>query len=228
MKKLEIGMPVAMGHDSNTRIGTVVGIEFGGRVAEVASDYDENETDFIRIDHLVPYDPPRAIVEGSEVRLSQGQLRIGTVTGISDMDWGDGSLIRVDLDGGGEQTFDRYDLAVYVEADCKVPRKLIGLSFGRCVGDIVRGTVDINDVLVVIALTHMTHRTDIVPVIEAYRERPGYLIGLDGEECLRAGQELWDRGLVHQPRTFGAYPTKLPKDTWISVPVDERDLSWGA
>ena len=43
----------------------------------------------------------------------------------------------------------------------------IGFSFGRCLGSIVRGEVSIDDVLVIIARTHMPkeeHVQEVLPV----------------------------------------------------------------
>lgn len=99
----------------------------------------------------------------------------------------------------------------------------IGLSYSRCVRDIVDGVVDINDVLVVVA------RTDFDPhnneqwsgIWNGYGggrtggspwsnpEWSGY--GPEREEDFRqVSLQLWNEGKLHQPRKFGAHPRRLP------------------
>lgn len=81
----------------------------------------------------------------------------------------------------------------------------IGFSFGRCVRDIVNGTVDIKDVTVIVARTHMETMEHVQYVIDEYLFRPGYLRGLDKDRCHEVAKQLWDRGLIHQPRASGSY-----------------------
>lgn len=76
----------------------------------------------------------------------------------------------------------------------------IGFSFGRCIRDIVKGEVDINDVLVILARTRMPELEHVVRVISDYMYRDDYLLGLDEEECQRVGAELFESGRVHQAR----------------------------
>jgi hypothetical protein len=76
----------------------------------------------------------------------------------------------------------------------------IGFSFGRCIRDIVKGEVDINDVLVIVARTRMPALDQVVTVIRDYMYRDDYLLGLDEEECQRVGAELFESGRVHQAR----------------------------
>lgn len=103
----------------------------------------------------------------------------------------------------------------------------VGLSFSRCILDIVEGRVDITDVLVVIA------RTDFDPNIDA--EWSGIWQGYtsygslsnpewahwrdeDGaEDRFRSvAIELWEQGKFHQPRKFGAYPSRRP-EFWLET-----------
>lgn len=81
----------------------------------------------------------------------------------------------------------------------------IGFSFGRCVRDIVNGTVDIDDVTVIVARTHMETMEHVQYVIDEYLFRPGYLQGLDKDKCHEVAAQLWNRGLIHQPRVSGSY-----------------------
>lgn len=76
----------------------------------------------------------------------------------------------------------------------------IGFSFGRCIRDIVRGDVDIDDVLVIVARTHMTTSEQVANVIAEYMYRNDYLLGLDEDECQQVGAELFESGRVHQAR----------------------------
>lgn len=114
----------------------------------------------------------------------------------------------------------------------------IGLSFSRCVRDIVDGTVDIQDVLVIIA------RTDFDPHDDKQWEGiwRGYGGGNGGagsiwsnpewssyeaedEDRFRSVSiELWESGKFHQPRKFGAHPSRLPY-YWLEtiLPSDELD-----
>ncbi len=110
----------------------------------------------------------------------------------------------------------------------------IGLSYSRCVRDIVDGTVDINDVLIVIA------RTDFDPHDD--KQWHGIWTGYGGGQYLGniwsspewSGYEdeakfrevsigLWDLGKLHQPRKFGAHPQRLPYH-WLETIVSDSDL----
>ena len=118
----------------------------------------------------------------------------------------------------------------------------IGLSYSRCVRDIVEGKVDIADVLVIIA------RTDFDPnnseqwqgIWEGYAggSNRGSMIrmfaganpewsnyGDEDEDLFRSVSiELYDSGKLHQPRKFGAHPRRLPY-YWLNtfLPDDELD-----
>ena len=76
----------------------------------------------------------------------------------------------------------------------------IGVSFGRCIRDIARGEVDINDVLVIVARTRMPDLESVQKVIAEYMYREDYLLGLNEEECQSIGAQLFESGLVHQAR----------------------------
>ena len=100
----------------------------------------------------------------------------------------------------------------------------VGLSFSRCVADIVNGIVDINDVLVVVA------RTDFDPnnsdewssIWNGYYNR-GEWYGLTEADTLAVTMELWNSGKMHQPRKFGAYPARRP-EFWLETVLVEGDL----
>jgi len=104
----------------------------------------------------------------------------------------------------------------------------IGLSYSRCVRDIVEGKVDIDDVLVIIARTDFDPRDD-----KQWKSIwQGYGGGSDGnmmrgffggshpewagytdedEDRFRSVSiELVESGKFHEPRKFGAHPRRLP------------------
>ena len=109
----------------------------------------------------------------------------------------------------------------------------IGLSYSRCVRDIVEGTVDIRDVLVIVA------RTDFDPHDDKQWQGiwlgyHGSGLGLSNPEWSRysaedevkfrdISKELWDMGKLHQPRKFGAHPHRLPY-YWLETIVSDSDL----
>jgi len=115
----------------------------------------------------------------------------------------------------------------------------IGLSYSRCVRDIVDGKVDIDDVLVLIT------RTDFDPHDDAQWE--GIWIGYGGgtdnaysrgffsqsnpewagyhdEELFRKiSCELYNTGKMHQPRKFGAHPQRRP-EIWLETVLPNSEL----
>lgn len=111
----------------------------------------------------------------------------------------------------------------------------IGLSYSRCVRDIVDGVVDINDVLVVVARTDFDPRNDEqwASIWEGYGggqnlgsgwSRPEWAGYEDDQESKfrEVSIQLWDEGKFHQPRKFGAHPRRLPY-YWLDTfaPEDE-------
>ncbi len=108
----------------------------------------------------------------------------------------------------------------------------IGLSFSRCVRDIVEGRVSMQDVLVVVA------RTDFDPRDDA--QWSGIWAGYKGgsfmnmhmewgdtkhsqEEFRAVSIDLWNSGKLHQPRKFGARPSRLPY-YWLDVVLPSEEL----
>jgi hypothetical protein len=118
----------------------------------------------------------------------------------------------------------------------------IGLSYSRCVRDIVDGKVDINDVLVVIARTDFDPHNDKqwdgiwqgyaggsdAAVMRGFfgGSNPEWYGYTDEQEDLfrNVSIELWEQGKLHQPRKFGAHPRRLPY-YWleVSLPTDELE-----
>jgi hypothetical protein len=94
----------------------------------------------------------------------------------------------------------------------------IGFSFGRCVRDIVQGQVKIDDVLCIIARTHMNDSQHVAAVIDQYLYTPGYLEGLDPDLCHAVGLELFSSGKVLEPRANGSRPLSVPRDyIWMDM-----------
>lgn len=120
----------------------------------------------------------------------------------------------------------------------------IGLSYSRCVRDIVDGVVDINDVLILITRTDFDPNVDDewTSIWQGYGggskgdrmrgifsssnpEWAGY--GDDMEQAFRdVSIKLWEQGKFHQPRKFGAYPMRR-REIWLEtvLPSSELDLN---
>jgi hypothetical protein len=104
----------------------------------------------------------------------------------------------------------------------------IGLSFSRCVRDIVDGVVDIADVLVVIS------RTDFDPNNEEqwqgiwngyHWNNPEWANYPDEDEdrFRSVSIELWESGKLHQPRKFGAWPSRRT-EIWLETVLPSSEL----
>lgn len=76
----------------------------------------------------------------------------------------------------------------------------VGLSYGRCIRDIVKGDVDIEDVLIIVTKTALPSRAHIENMVEIYMYESAYLRGLDRDKCVSVAKELWDQGKIYQPR----------------------------
>jgi hypothetical protein len=110
----------------------------------------------------------------------------------------------------------------------------IGLSYSRCILDIVEGRVNINDVLVLIT------RTDFDPRDDAQWSGiwSGYCHGgmsnpewshydfnsKDDEDKFRSVSiMLYTDGKMHQPRQFGAHPRRRP-EIWLETVLPDSEL----
>jgi hypothetical protein len=112
----------------------------------------------------------------------------------------------------------------------------IGLSYSRCVRDIVDGVVDIKDVLVIIARTDFDPRND--------EQWAGIWTGYGGGHTLggawsnpewngygperevefrEVSIDLLDSGRLHQPRQFGAHPKRRP-EIWLETVLPSSEL----
>jgi len=108
----------------------------------------------------------------------------------------------------------------------------IGLSFSRCILDIYKGLIDVEDVLVIIA------RTDFDPnddkqwsnIWNGYRKISGMSnpewinIPNDQEDKIRSiSMSLYNDGKIHQPRKFGAYPSRR-SEIWLETVLPNLEL----
>jgi hypothetical protein len=112
----------------------------------------------------------------------------------------------------------------------------IGLSYSRCVRDIVDGKVDINDVLVLITRTNFDPLNDEqwTGIWRGYGggqtfgnpfSNPEWMdYPAEDEAKFRSTTiELYNTGRMHQPRQFGAHPHRLPY-YWLETIVTDSDL----
>jgi hypothetical protein len=117
----------------------------------------------------------------------------------------------------------------------------IGLSYSRCIRDIVEGRIDMEDVLVIIA------RTDFDPHND--EQWAGIWAGYSGGSTANSMRglfsgslpewagttsededlyrnvtiELWEQGKFHQPRKFGAHPRRRP-EIWLEAVLPSSEL----
>jgi len=108
----------------------------------------------------------------------------------------------------------------------------IGLSYSRCVRDIVDGVVDIDNVLVVITRTDFDPHNDEqwLDIWEGYHDRYGLSnpewanYPPEDEDRFRSVSiELWETGKMHQPRKFGAHPARRP-EIWLEAVLPDSEL----
>lgn len=94
----------------------------------------------------------------------------------------------------------------------------IGFSFGRCLRDIVNGTVDFNDVYLIVARTLIHDSSQLDDIVEEYLCRPDYLMGLDEGACFDMAQKLYLSGKLYQPRKYGYHPQMVIEDAvWMDI-----------
>jgi hypothetical protein len=109
----------------------------------------------------------------------------------------------------------------------------IGLSYSRCVRDIVDGQVNIDDVLVIITRTDFDPHDDEqwTGIWQGYHQRSGWSIPEwahypdEAEAQFRSvSLDLWDQGKLHQPRKFGAHPARRP-EIWLEAVLPSSELT---
>jgi hypothetical protein len=95
----------------------------------------------------------------------------------------------------------------------------IGFSLGRCVRDIVKGDVTIDDVAFIIAATSIHDEPQLANVIEQYMYRgDDYLYGLDEAKCQEVALDLWKTNKILQPRRQGLHRHRQPENAvWVDM-----------
>jgi hypothetical protein len=112
----------------------------------------------------------------------------------------------------------------------------IGLSYSRCVRDIVDGAVDIDDVLVVITRTDFDPRIDEEwnNIWQGYGGGQQFGSPFSSPEWIdyptedevkfrNVSIQLWDEGKLHQPRKFGAHPRRR-SEIWLETVLPDSEL----
>ena len=112
----------------------------------------------------------------------------------------------------------------------------IGLSYSRCVRDIVDGEVDLRDVLVIISRTDFDPRDDEewAGIWQGYGggqtfgspfSSPEWMdYPLEDEAKFRqVSIDLWQQGKLHQPRKFGVKPGRRP-EIWLEAVLPSSEL----
>ena len=108
----------------------------------------------------------------------------------------------------------------------------IGLSYSRCVRDIVEGRVNISNVLVIIAGTDFDPSIDEqwLNIWQGYTERnvwspPEWADYADADQELfrRVSLDLYHGGKLHQPRKFGIRGQGFPYH-WLEAVLPDTEL----
>ena len=114
----------------------------------------------------------------------------------------------------------------------------IGLSYSRCVRDIVDGKVSIDDVLILITRTDFDPRDDDqwsgiwigygggTPIASRGffgHSNPEWAGYADEDQFRSVSIELWESGKLHQPRKFGAHPQHRP-EIWLEAVLPNSEL----
>jgi hypothetical protein len=104
----------------------------------------------------------------------------------------------------------------------------IGLSYSRCVRDIIDGIVNIDDVLIIIARTDFDPHDDAQwkSIWDGYHwgnpEWAGYP-DEDEDRFRSVSIELWEQGKFHQPRKFGAHARRR-SEIWLEAVLPSEEL----
>lgn len=112
----------------------------------------------------------------------------------------------------------------------------VGLSYSRCIRDIVDGEVDIADVLIVISRTDFDPHNDEQwsSIWAGYGGGQGFGSPFSNPEWANYPAEyearfrevsidLWDSGKLHQPRKFGAHPARR-SEIWLETVLPSNEL----
>ena len=114
----------------------------------------------------------------------------------------------------------------------------VGLSYSRCIRDIVDGVVDINDVLIIITRTDFDPHDDEqwAGIWNGYGGGNGGTMSIfsnpewgmyspeDEAKFRQVSIDLYDSGKMHQPRQFGAHPSRRP-EIWLETVLPSSELA---
>jgi hypothetical protein len=94
----------------------------------------------------------------------------------------------------------------------------IGFSLGRCIRDIVKGDITLDDVAFIIAATNIHTPEQLAQVVDSYLYRDDYLYMLDEQQCREVALELWNTNRILQPRRQGMHRHKQPENAvWVDM-----------
>lgn len=94
----------------------------------------------------------------------------------------------------------------------------IGFSLGRCIRDIAKNEVAVEDVAFIIAATAIRDEEQLACVVEDYMYRDNYLLGLDEIECKAIALNLWISNKILQPRLQGLHRHMQPENSvWVDL-----------
>lgn len=103
---------------------------------------------------------------------------------------------------------------------------LIGTSLGRCLISLLKGEVREEDVMVIITGTDCPNYDDYISVVEHYYENGNprsrnvddyKFVDISLDDVIDLADRLWHKGLIHQPRIFGAAPYRSTSSIWLDV-----------
>ena len=95
----------------------------------------------------------------------------------------------------------------------------IGFSLGKCVRDIVNGSVSFVDVVVIVTRPNLSKEEHFDQPRRAHGYGRSYWGGLDVDECWKISLDLFRAGKLHQPRQYGAqYHSPVAADfVWMDL-----------
>ena len=108
----------------------------------------------------------------------------------------------------------------------------IGMSYSRCLLDIIEGKVNIDDVLVIIARTNFDPHDDADwdAIWQGYHMRQSWsnpewweYSEEDKQRFRDTTIELYDTGRIHQPRKFGA-GIQRRQEIWLETVLPDSEL----
>lgn len=105
----------------------------------------------------------------------------------------------------------------------------IGLSYSRCIRDIIDGNVDYRDILVLITRTdfdpHDDEQWQSIWMGYRFGGNPEWYDYSDEDEARfrQVSIDLYDDGKMHQPRKFGAHPGRR-SEIWLEAVLPSIEL----